>query len=170
MILNNSINAGNFIYCMAYFGPNETNTYYNDGHGHYHQYIYIVEGRGSGTITATPDGEVLRYEDGDSQGQLIDLSPTRGLYHTTKTQDTSLTTIMFNPVPAERTLDVEIVKGPANKTVYAAEKRITVVCITGPITANDKTLASLQHAKIFPGKTAELTLPENTVCALVTDK
>ena len=170
MILNNAINAGGFIYCMAYFGPHESNTYFNDGDGHYHQCIYIVEGRGSGTITATPDGEVLRYEDGDSQGQLIDLSPARGLYHTTKTQDISLTTMMFNPIPASRELDVEIVKGPTTKTITATDKRVTVVCITGPITANDKTLASLQHAKIFPGKTAELNLPENTVCALVSDK
>ena len=170
MILNNAINAGGFIYCMAYFGPHESNTYFNDGDGHYHQCIYIVEGRGSGTITATPDGEVLRYEDRDSQGQLIDLSPARGLYHTTKTQDISLTTMMFNPIPASRELDVEIVKGPTTKTITATDKRVTVVCITGPITANDKTLASLQHAKIFPGKTAELNLPENTVCALVSDK
>jgi len=170
MILNNSVNAGNFIYCMAYFGPHETNTYLNDGDGHYHQFIYIVEGRGSGTITATPDGEVIRYEDGDSQGQLIDLSPAKGYYHTTKTQDVSLTTIMFNPIPASRILDVEIVKGPIIKTAAATDKRVTVVCITGPITANDKTLVSLQHAKIFPGKTAELNLPENTVCALVSDK
>jgi len=27
----------------------------------------------------------------------------------------------------------------------------------------------MQHAKLFPGKTAKLTLPENTVCALVSD-
>jgi hypothetical protein len=77
---------------------------------------------------------------------------------------------MFNPIPDTRVLDVEIVKGPLIKTVTVTGKRVTVVCITGPITANDKTLASLQHAKIFPGKTAELNLPENTVCALVSDK
>ena len=170
MILNNAVNAGNFVYCMAYFGPHETNVYHNIGNGHYHQFIYIVEGRGSGTITSTPNGEVLRYEDGDSQGQLIDLTPTKGMYHTTKTKEQSLSTITFNPIPDTRELDVSIVKGPVTKTVTALDKRITIVCITGPINANDKSLKSLQHAKIFPNKSVELVMPDNTVCTLVSDK
>jgi hypothetical protein len=78
--------------------------------------------------------------------------------------------IMFNPIPDSRELDIEIVKGPITKTVTAVDKRVTIVCITGPINANDKSIESLQHAKIFPGKTAELSLSEGTVCALVSDK
>ena len=78
--------------------------------------------------------------------------------------------IFFNPIPETTELTVEIVHGPITKTVSAEDKRITVVCITGPITANDKNLAGLQHAKIFPGKSATLILPENTVCALVSNK
>jgi hypothetical protein len=77
---------------------------------------------------------------------------------------------MFNPIPADRVLDVEIIKGPTTKTVTATDKRVTIVCITGPITANDKQLSSMQYAKLFPGKTAELILPESSVCALVSDK
>jgi hypothetical protein len=168
MILNNAINAGGFIYCMAYIGPHENNTYHSHGDGHYHQYIYILEGRGSGTIT-NEAGRVISFRDDDSQGQLVDLSAFKDMYHTTKTQDVGLTSIMFNPIPITRVLTVDIVKGPVTKTITAGEKRITVVCITGPITANNKTLASLQHAKVFPGKTAELTLSENTVCALVSE-
>jgi hypothetical protein len=78
--------------------------------------------------------------------------------------------IFFNPIPDTLNLAVEIVHGPITKTITAEDKRITVVCITGPITVNDKTVESLQHAKIFSGKTAELTLSENTICALVQDK
>jgi hypothetical protein len=77
---------------------------------------------------------------------------------------------MFNPIPDTRNLDVEIVNGPINKTITAVDQRITVVCITGPITVNNKTLVSLQHAKLFSGKTAELSVPEGSVCALVSDK
>jgi redox-sensitive bicupin YhaK (pirin superfamily) len=77
--------------------------------------------------------------------------------------------MMFNPIPDSRNLKVDIVKGPATRTVTADASRTTIVCITGPITANDKTLVSLQHAKVFSGKTAELVVPENSVCALVTE-
>ena len=168
MILNNAVNAGNFIYCMAYFGSHETKSYFNDGNGHYHQCTYIEEGRGSGTIK-DKDGTVISQRDDDSAGQLIDLKDFKAMEQITQTQDQSLSLMLFNPIPDTRTLDVEIVKGPATKTVNAIDKRITVVCITGPITANDKSLASLQHAKLFPGKTVNLILPENTVCALVSD-
>ena len=170
MILNNAVNAGGFIYCMAYWSPNERITYFNDGDGHYHQYVYVVDGEGYGEVRLTENGEIFRSDNTKRVGELLDLTDTRGMYHTTVTKEQSLNMIMFNPIPSTRILNVEIVNGPATKTVTASDKRITIVCITGPITANDKTLASLQHAKIFPGKTAELNLPENTVCALVSDK
>lgn len=168
MILNNSVNAGNFIYCMAHFGPNETNTYYNSGHGHYHQCIYIVDGYGSGMITDA-QGNILAQDSTKRSGELVDLSMTKGTYHTTKTTDSGLTVIMFNPIPDTRTLDVTILKGNSTHTISVEETRKVIVCITGPIQANDKQLISLQHAKVFPGKTVELTLPENTVCAIVTE-
>lgn len=170
MILNNAVNAGGFIYCMAYWSPNERITYFNDGDGHYHQFAYIVDGEGYGEARLTENGEIFKSDNTRRVGELLDLSDTKGMYHTTITKEHSLNMIMFNPIPNTRVLNVEIVKGPITKTVVAEEKRITVVCITGPITANDKTLASLQHAKIFSGKTVELVLPENTVCALVSDK
>ena len=170
MILNNAVNAGGFIYCMAFWSPNERITYFNDGDGHYHQFVYVVDGEGHGEVRQTEASEIFRSDGTKRVGELLDLSDTKGMYHTTITKEHSLNMIMFNPIPDTRILDVEIITGPLIKTITATDKRVTVVCITGPITANDKTLASLQHAKIFPGKTAELNLPENTVCALVLDK
>jgi len=77
--------------------------------------------------------------------------------------------MMFNPIPTTRGLNVEMVKGVTTKSVTATDKRITVVTIIGPITVNNKTVESLQYVKVFPGKTVEITLPEHTVCALVSD-
>lgn len=170
MILNNAVNAGGFIYCMAYWSPNETITYHNKGDGHYHQFIYIVDGEGRGEVRQTQNGEIFRSDETRRVGELLDLSDTKGMYHTTITKEHSLNMIMFNPIPDTRLLGVEILKGPTTKTVTASDKRITAVCITGPISANDKILSSLQHAKIFPGKITILDLPENTICALVSDK
>jgi hypothetical protein len=168
MILNNAVNAGGFIYCMAHWTPNESNTYLNTGNGHFHQAAYIVDGEGIAELRETADGPAVRREEGNGTGMLLDLRPTKDLYHTTSTKDKSLTMIMFNPIPDTRDLIIEIVKS-GSRTVTATDKRIVIVCITGPVTANDKTLVSLQHAKIFPGKTVELVVPENSVCALVTE-
>lgn len=167
MIVQNAYSAGQFVYCVTNWSPHETNTYFNEGDGHFHQWVYIVDGWGIGEIRETPTGPNIRREDEKQPGALVDLSPTRGYYHVTTTKESPLTMMMFNPIPADRNLSVEMVKGPTTKTVEAVDTRTTIVCITGPITANDKTLTNLQHAKVFPGKTAELTLPENTVVALV---
>ena len=95
MILNNAVNAGGFIYCMAYWSPNERITYFNDGDGHYHQYIYIVDGEGYGEVRLTENGEIFRSDDAKRVGELLDLSDTKGMYHTTVTKEHRLNMIMF---------------------------------------------------------------------------
>lgn len=169
MILNNAINAGNFIYCMAHFSPNESNTYHNQGNGHFHQYLYIVDGQGIVENRETADGMAIRREEGNGVGMLVDLTDTRGLFHTTITNENSLTVITFNPIPETRNLKVEIIKGEQLQTITTNDSRKVIVCITGPVIANNKTLMSLQHAKIFPGKTVELTVPKHSVCAIVSE-
>lgn len=169
MILNNAINAGNFIYCMAHFSPNESNTYHNQGNGHFHQYLYIVDGQGIVENRETADGPAIRREEGNGVGMLVDLTATRGLFHTTITNENSLTVILFNPIPETRNLKVEIIKGEQSQIITANDNRKVIVCITGPVIANNKTLMSLQHAKIFPGKTVELAVPKHSVCAIVSE-
>jgi len=169
MILNNAVNAGGFIYCMAHFSPNESNTYHNQGNGHFHQYLYIVDGQGIVENRETADGPAIRREEGNGVGMLVDLTATRGLFHTTITNETSLTVILFNPIPETRNLKVEIIKGEQSQIITADDNRKVIVCITGPVIANNKTLMSLQHAKIFPGKTVELAVPKHSVCAIVSE-
>jgi hypothetical protein len=169
MILNNAINVGNFIYCMTYLSPNESGPYHNSGNGHYHQWVYVVSGSGKAELTDEENGPITLTKDVFWTGKIVDKSDTRDKYSRISTVE-GLSMIFFNPIPDTLNLAVEIVHGPITKTITAEDKRITVVCITGPITVNDKTVESLQHAKIFPGKTAELNLSENTICALVQDK
>ena len=168
MILNNSINAGGFIYCMAYFGPHESNTYFNDGDGHYHQWFYIVDGRAIAEIKTAVDGSLLETHDLKDIGPLVNQQKFKGKYTNLRTEDSGISLMFFNPIPETRELDIEIVKGPREVEVSAVDNRITLVAITGPIQANDKILQSMQHAKIFPGKTVSIKLEENAVCALVT--
>lgn len=172
MIFNSAINVGPFAYCATYYGPHTTKTYFNDHNGHYHQWLYIVDGSARAEVR---EGESLSsalvYEDSaHSPGTLLDISPSKGKYVTTTTADTGMCMIMFNPIPDSRKLAVEMVKGPITQEVTAGSQRITLVCIQGPITVNDKTVEGLQHVKIFPGKTVTITLPDHAVCALVQDK
>ena len=172
MIFNHAINVGGFAYCMTYYGPHTNYTYFNGNDGHYHQWLYIVDGAASAEVRDTEDrSQTPIYTDSKHvPGVLLDVSASQDKYVTTTTDDIGLSMMMFNPIPTTRDLDVEIVKGITTKTITAGDRRITLVCIIGPITVNDKTVESLQHVKIFPGKTVEIALPEHTVCALVQDK
>ena len=168
MILNNAVNTGPFIYCMAYFAPHENHSYYNSGDGHHHQWTYVLDG--SAEIVMGDPSDPIYSNNSNVPGTLFDHSEYKDMYHNIKTINNSLSLINFNPVPATRDLLVDIVKGPCVRAVTTTSKRVTVVCITGPIMINDKELVSLQHAKIFSPKTATLNLPDNTICALVSDK
>lgn len=172
MIFNHAVNVGGFIYCATYYGPHTTGTYFNSNDGHYHQWLYIIDGQAVATnrLTADISTEPTLVRSGDAPETLIDVSNGKGQYITTTTDDVGLSMMMFNPIPATQELTIEIVKGIAIKTIITTDKRITLVCILGPITVNDKTVDSLQHVKIFPGKTVTISLPEHTVCALVQDK
>ncbi len=172
MIFNHAVNVGGFLYCTTYQGPHTTYTYFNANDGHYHSWLYIVDGDARAEVRETADlNSPLVYVDSKHQpGTLLDVSASKNKYVITTTENSSLSMMMFNPIPATRDLNVEIVKGTTTKTVTAENNRITIVCIIGPITVNDKTVESLQHVKVFPGKTVTITLPEHTVCALVQDK
>ena len=168
MILNNSLSAGNFVYCMIYWSPYEESSYFNEGDGHYHPYVYIVDGAATAEFK-TPDGKIYLSEPSGKPGTIVDTSHSKGNYQVIRTADSGLTLFHINPVPATRNLTTEIISGPSTLTITANDKRIVVVVITGPITANSKQLSSLQHTKIFPGKSAELIIPEHAICALVTE-
>lgn len=172
MILNHAVNVGGFLYCATYQGPHTTYTYFNANDGHYHRWLYMIDGSATVDVRNTNDTteDPVYTESGHLPGELIDVSPSQGKYVTTTTNDIGLSMLMFNPIPATRELSVEIVKGSTSKTVIAGKQRITLICVNGPITVNDKTVESLQHVKIFPDKSVEIILPEHTVCALVQDK
>ena len=168
MILSQSINIKSCVVCSVYQSTNEITTYFNDNLGHYHKYIYLIDGvldtypTVDGNITGDTECVTLEADN------LYDISSSKGKYIVSKTKDVSSTMIMFNPIPENKQLDVEIVKGAQTLTVAATEQRITVICITGPVTIKDKVLQSMQYAVVFANTETTLVLSENTICALVT--
>lgn len=168
MISNTIVNTNGFLCCFVYQSPHETTVYFNDYNGHYHSAIYLVEGHldtyPSDTETLAEDAVNAPLE----SGVLYDISSTKGKFVISKTQDVGAAMIMFNPVPADRPLDIQIVKDAQTIELTATDKRITVVCLTGPVLANDKVLKTSQYATIFPSKSATLKLEDNTICAIVT--
>lgn len=168
MIINNAVNVNSFVYCSVYQGPNETTNYYNSGNGHFHESIYLVEGEASYTAADTevesPNDVYLPLV----TDKLTDITHSKGKYVITKTGAAGASMIMLNPIPENKQLAVEIVKGAQTVTVTAKEQRITVICITGPVTIKGKVLQSMQYAVVFANTSTTLVLPENTICALVT--
>ena len=166
MIINHSVNTNSFIYCSVYQSPHEQTNYYNAGNGHFHESIYIIEGEIS---YAFADTQTLTGSETFSQlakGQTIDLTASKGKYVITKTADVGASMIMFNPIPESKHLGIEYTS--ESKTISAADSRVTVICITGPVTIKDKTLNSGQYAVVFANTSAELLQSDDTICALVT--
>ena len=189
MPINDFAKVGEFGYCTTYIEPENEFTYYNDGAGHYHKAIYVVDGRGMAETRISEDksvtptiikhfeqGElfITEAEEGVEPGN--EWGPygrdSRACWITSKTGNIGCCTIMFNPIPEERHLDFQVVKGSehSNYTVTAGENRITIVCVTNKAKANGKTLEFLQYAKVFPGNTVELELNPATVVILVTSE
>jgi hypothetical protein len=171
-MINTVTNVGPFAYCSIYQFPHTSITYFNDGDGHYHQAVYIVDGEAEVEVRDSDDESTkpAYIQGNDSAGSLIDETASRGKYVKTITKDVGLMMVTFNPIPSTRELDIEIVKGSKTREITTVDNRITVVCLTGTVTINDKELVNLQYAKILPGKTVTLTLPKNSICALVQDK
>ena len=168
MISNVAVNANSFIYCLVYQGPNETTTYFNDNTGHLHSAIYMVEGNidtyPSETETLTSDSVNAPLLD----GHFYDISNTRGKYIIAKTGNRGASMAMFNPVPADKKLDIEVIRDHKTLEVTATDKRVTIDCLTGPVKVNGKILKTNQFTVVFPNKSAKLVMGGNHICALVT--
>ena len=165
-MINNDVNAGSFIYCMTHWGPYEVKKIHNVGNGLYHQYTYLIDGNLKIEFRDSPDGDVKHILDSTISSQkFLDHAPLPK-YETVSTQADGVTAMFFNPISETRLLNVEIYK-EGSYTVGLADKRMTIVCIQKEVYANGNKIMVMQHATIFPGKTAKLVVPENSICALV---
>ena len=166
MITTAATNARSFVYCTVYQSPNDSSNHFNDLDGHYHQWIYIVEG----VLDTYPSTKVDNYTAKDkavlTEGNLYDISHTKGKFVYAKPGNSGASMITFNPVPTTRNLKVEILKDTDSTTINPTGNT-TIVCITGPIDINGKTLTSMQFAKLK--ETSTITLSANSVCAVVTE-
>jgi len=170
MILNKVISAGNFVYCMNYFPAytNITMPNFDSGTGGYHQMYYMIDGYATVDARESQDMNApIVYTIDVAKGQLVDATPTRNKYFTITLGDQSVAAMAFNPLSPDQVLSVEIVNTTEKFYVGAADKRKTLVCLQGSMTANGITITSGQHAKIFPGKSAEIVLNDNAICAIV---
>ena len=165
-MINNDVNAGNFIYCMTHWGPYEKKSIHNAGNGLYHQYTYLIDGHLELEFRDTANGEVLqRMNSRTDPNRFLDHSELPK-YETVITGSEGVTAIFFNPIAETRMLDVQILKEGTYK-IGLEDKRVTIVCIQKEVYANGNKLIAMQHGAVFPGKTAELVVPENAVCATV---
>ena len=167
MILSNNTNARSFIFCSVYFGPHENNTYFNEGPGHFHQWLYLVEGQAQAKFSQTKSGDTVDHEFELQKDQLYNLADSYGKYVITNTADQGASMIMFNPIPDDKNLSIDILKGPHTQELSAGQHRTTVVCINGPVSIKNKELESLQFATLLPNSSGQLEIPANCTCAIV---
>lgn len=167
MILSQSINIKSCVVCSVYQSTNEITTYFNDNLGHYHKYIYLIDGvldtypTVDGNITGDTECVTLEADN------LYDISSSKGKYIVSKTKDVSSTMIKFNPIPMDINIAVEIVKDKQTSKLKATE-RTSIVCLTGPIEINGKTINTMQFATLPLNKTVTLNMQDGAICAIVT--
>lgn len=166
-MIGNDVIAGNFYYCVNHWFPHQSKKFYNsiESTKGYHQYSYVIDGKCIGEFRDSENGTIVQTIESTSlDNSFLDHS---GLpkYETVST-DEGVTMMFFSPMNNSKPISVQI-KNQGTYDITTSDKRITIVCIIGPVSANDKELISMQHAVVFQGKTAKLTIPENGVCALV---
>ena len=167
-MINVDVTAGNFFYCVNHWFPQQSKTFCNaieTDTNVWHQYSYVIDGSCVGEFRDTEDGKVLQTIKSTSLDNSFLDHTDLPKYETVSTEE-GVTMIFFCPINNSKPIAVEI-KNAGTYDVTATDKRITIVSIIGPITANDKELITMQHAAVFPGKTAKLVVPKNGVCALV---
>jgi hypothetical protein len=168
-MINVDVTAGNFFYCVNHWFPHQSKTFCNEivtDTNIWHQYSYVIDGSCVGEFRDAEDGKVLQTIRSTSlDNSFLDHS---GLpkYETVTTDEEGVTMMFFCPINNSKPIQVEI-KNEGTHTVKALGKRVTIVSIVGPVTANGKELISMQYATVFTGNSAELVVPKNGVCALV---
>jgi len=168
-MINNDVIAGNFFYCVNHWFPGDSKKYHNSGNLFYHQYSYLIDGSCSIEFRDTEDGEVVTTIDSataiaNGTERLLDHTGIP-LYETISTDD-GVTIMFISPTDITKPITAELKKAGTH-TIVATDKRITIVCVRGPVQANEQELINMQYAVVLPGKSAELIIPENGICALV---
>ena len=166
-MISNDVTAGNFYYCVNHWFPLQSKTFYNavDSADGYHSHSYIVDGSCVGEFRDSTDGKVVQTIKSTSLDNSFLDHTTLPKYETVTTEE-GVTMMFFSPINNDKPIQVEL-KKEGTHNITAKDGRITIVCIIGPATANDKELITMQYATVFPGKTAKLVVPKNGVCALV---
>ena len=166
MIISQSINIKSCVVCFVHQGPNETTNYLNDNLGHFHRYVYLTDGTLYTEVTkvdsGTPD---ITYQ--LVPHELYDIDHSKGKYVKGVTSDIGSTMVLFNPIPMDNDIKIEIVKDKQTLKIKATE-RTSVVCISGSIEANGKTINNMQFATLPLNKTVTLNLEDGAICAIVT--
>jgi hypothetical protein len=165
MILNNSINAGSFVYCAAFSSPYETLQLHLRDEGHFAQWSYVVSGEAHRVYTKDPQGTDVVLEMTAKQGDLVDSSDLLHTYVTITTQAEHAAVLNFNPLPSESSICVSILNTGSHH-VGETEFDTTLICVSGKVHIGEKMLSTLQFTKI---RTAvDVIVPENCIAALVT--
>jgi len=172
MIAYNSYVADGFVYMPFFVGPHEHgHPMLNANDGFYSQFIYVVHGSGSYHIRDTEDGD----ETGTALpavGQLLNISENYEKFHCIEAGENGAGLVFFNPIPATQDLAIELLESGSSHTVTATDKNKTVVCISGPISIGGgdigKSLVAHQHAKVKPGQSFTVSIPDHSVAVIVT--
>ena len=168
MILNNTINAGTFVYCSAFSSPHETLIAHLSGNGHYSQWTYVVSGEAHRIYSRDKDGVDIVAEFTASSDTLIDTSEYMGLFNIITTKDQHASVVNFNPLPADSKIKVDILHSGVHN-IQISPFDTCILCISGSISVGGRELKALQHAKIRINTTINIP-PYSVACVVISQR
>lgn len=145
-----------FMLCKGAIAPGEKFYNPNRAPGDLNLFVYII----SGDAIAN---EVIPINLG-----LNDLSPYFGRKLFYVGGSTGASWVCINPVPTSNRFTVEVLKN-TTATLTAADGKVKyIVPVVGNITANQKEIQTMGHARIPLDKTVNLVVPDGSTCLVIT--
>lgn len=168
MIAYNSYVADGFIYLSMYIGPHEHgHPMLNANDGYFAQSLYVVNGSGTFHVRDTEDGT-----DTDTAvpapGNFLEIGEHYDKFISLSSGDSGLALVFFNPLPITNTLSYEKLTAGTHTVSASGETTKHVVCVNGPIGIGTQQLLAHQHAKVKPGQSFPVEIPEHSLAIAVT--
>jgi len=168
MISNALIPYKTFNACSVACIPGGTFVHPNNKDGFSSQWLYAYYGEGSVQCINGNSLHISKALDGALHELPIDDFLNKEL--TVTGGSTVFHYIAINPVPSTRRFNAELINETTQRSITGFEKETVIFCLEGKIVCNDVEIDTWKFASIENNKSINLTVPQNSVALLLTER
>lgn len=168
MISNSLIPYKTFNACSIACIPNGFFVHPNNKEGSVSQWVYVYYG--DGLIECT-NGKSMHISK-ELHGVLHEI-PIDDFLNTQLTVtggNNGFHYIAINPIPTTKRFNAEVINETTQRSITGFEKETIIFCLEGKIQCNGVEIDTWKFASIENNKTVSLTVPQNSVALLLTER